>query len=209
MTYGEVKNNTLELIFSDTIAGDRIAATYNCQADYEQAIPGLVNDAMVYIATTVKKIPALVELSSLEKTEKENFDIYTLPSDCWRINNGVILPFPKNPFHTVAERFRDYRLYGGNQLWMPKGIGDKLWLDYYRYPARLGPRPDDGIELDNTPETHEPIPFYVAAYLVIYDDSFRYAAFKNEFEDRLTRITEPVIVEESRTADVYDFFAGW
>ena len=97
MTYGQVKRDALAKIFSDTIAGEQIASTYNNQADYEIPIPGHINDAMTYIATTVKRIPAITKLSDLDMTEEDTYYVYTLPSDCYEVmNGGLILPFPKN-----------------------------------------------------------------------------------------------------------------
>ena len=49
MNYGQVKKASLELIFSESIAGDPIALSYNNQADYVRMIPRLVNDGMMYI----------------------------------------------------------------------------------------------------------------------------------------------------------------
>ena len=49
MTYGELKNRVLELIFSYSVAGSQIPATYNNQADYIAMIPGLVNNGQMDI----------------------------------------------------------------------------------------------------------------------------------------------------------------
>ena len=206
MNYGQVKRESLRKIFSDTIAGDQIASTYNNQADYEKAIPGLVNDAMTYIATTVKRIPEIVKLDDLARTEEDTYYVYTLPDDCYEImNGGLIIPFPKNCERVVADRYRRYRQYGGTQLWLPKNAPAGLQLEYYRYPYQLPNDPDDNISLDNTPDTHAAIPYYVAAQLVMYDDAFRYAALYNDWESRLSRLKEPVITEDTRIHDVYGF----
>ena len=65
MNYGQLKRQVMQLVFSESIAGNEIPVTYNNQAEYIRAIPGLANDCMMYIATTVKKIPELVLLTSL------------------------------------------------------------------------------------------------------------------------------------------------
>ena len=206
MNYGQVKRDALNKIFSETIAGEPIASTYNNQADYEKAIPGYVNDAMMYIATTVKKIPAIVRLDDLFVEEGDGYNVYQLPQDCYKImNGGLILPFPKNPERIVSERYGQYRVYGGDQLWLPKNAPRGLQLEYYRYPIQLPEDPDDNMSLDNTPDTHGPIAFYVASQLVMYDDPFRYAALYNEWETRLGRITEPVLTENTKVYDVYGF----
>ena len=51
MTYGELKQRVLELIFSYSVAGSEIPATYNNQADYLAMIPGLVNNGQRPILT--------------------------------------------------------------------------------------------------------------------------------------------------------------
>ena len=71
MNYGQVKKASLQLIFSESIAGTPILSTYNNQADYEGMIPTLVNDCMMYIATTVKKIPAIVPLDLFNRVQEK------------------------------------------------------------------------------------------------------------------------------------------
>lgn len=215
MNYGQVKKASLELIFSESIAGDPIALSYNNQADYVRMIPRLVNDGMMYIATTVKKIPAMVPLESLnQNTEDPNFDIFTLPDDCFEMMaGGLVLAHKKNDFGEIANRVhRNYRLYGGNQLWLPKGQGANLYLEYWRYPKQFSDDPADDEELDNTPDTHACIPYWVAAQAVMYDDGFRHATLYNTWEDRLSRLRpNQSFIEDSRVQDVYgfDYFPGW
>ena len=215
MNYGQVKKESLQLIFSESIAGTPIVSSYNNQADYERMIPGLVNDGMMYIATTVKKIPAMVALNSLVQDDtNENFDIFLLPQDCFEMmNGGLVLQHKKNDFGEIANRVhKNYRLYGGNQLWLPKGQGANLYLEYWRYPKQFGEVPDEDEELDNTPDTHACIPYWVAAQAVLYDDAFRHASLYNTFEDRIARLKpNPTFIEDSRVEDVYGFgnFGGW
>ena len=91
MTYGELKNRVLELIFSYSVAGSEIPATYNNQAEYIAMIPGLVNNGQMDIATSVKRIPAMVPLSELESEQVGERILYKLPSDCWmRFNDGLL-----------------------------------------------------------------------------------------------------------------------
>lgn len=213
MTYGQLKTLALQLAFDQSIAGEDIALSYNNQEDYVKMIPGLANDGMMYIATTVKKIPEIVPLSSLEQTDMGEYTMYTMPSDFWRLmNGGPIWRRPDLPYdeHYSYQRFHGYKLYGNNRLLIPKRVPnlDSMLVEYYRYPHRL---PDYGaantetnsIELDNTEETHAPLAYYVAAQLVMYDDPFRYSALHNEFETRLSRITEPVMTEYAPVEDVY------
>lgn len=188
MNYGQIKHATMQLVYSDTIAGEDIASTYNNQADYLKAIPALVNDCEMYIATTVKRIPKLVPLSGLSKQDFGAFDMYAMPVDFWRLmNGGLVWPTKNDVGEPVFTRYHGYRLYANNQLLINKGVKgiNQMMVEYYRYPEALPSNPDDSVELDNTPEVHSVIPYYVAAHLVLYDDAFRYASLWNEFETRI------------------------
>ena len=109
MTYGELKMRVLELIFSYSVAGSPIPATYNNQADYIAMIPGLVNNGQTDIATSVKRIPAMAFLIDLEQEEVGNRVLYKLPSDCWLPFTGGLL-FPESRSY---ERYFGYRFIGG------------------------------------------------------------------------------------------------
>ena len=210
MTYGQLKKLVTQLIFSESIAGTEIQPTYNNQADYLRMIPGLVNDGMMYIATTVKRIPEMIPLSELTYEEMPNGDrLYTLPEDFWRMHNGgIVWPKPISWNATAYERFHWYRIYANNKLLVPSRVPnlDEMLVEYYRYPHPLSDEPEDTDELDNTPDTQAALPYYVAAHLVLYDDPFRYSALYNAFETRLSRITEPVTTEYSMVDDVYGGF---
>lgn len=208
MNYGELKRATMQLVFSDTIAGELIPPSYNNQADYLNMIPALVNDCQIYVATTVKRIPQIVELASLEKKDFGAFDMYTLPTDCWRLMHGGLIWGAVNDLGMpVFTRYHKYKLYSNDKLMIPKNVHnlDAMMVEYYRYPASLPAVPTDDTELDNTPEVHSIIPYYVAAHLLMYDDPARYAYLNNEYETRLARITAPVFTEHSEVEDVYGF----
>ena len=81
MTYGELKNRVLELIFSYSVAGSQIPATYNNQADYIAMIPGLVNNGQMDIATSEKRIAEMVLLSELESEQIGERRLYKFPDE--------------------------------------------------------------------------------------------------------------------------------
>lgn len=221
MTYGELKKLVMQLIFSESIAGTEIRETYNNQADYLRMIPGLANDGMMYIATTVKKIPEIVPLYSLGRSRAMlpgGYSEYILPADFWRMHNGgLVWPRPIGGGQIAYDRFHGYRIYANNRLLVPANVPNlgEVMVEYYRYPHKIPDIPDDaldkkeqeqerdGMELDNTPDTHAALPYYIAAQLVMYDDPFRYSALWNAFETRLGRITEPVTTEYSLVDDAY------
>ena len=200
MTYGELKDRVLELIFSYSVAGSQIPATYNNQADYIAMIPGLVNNGQMDIATSVKRIPAMVFLSELENEQVGERVLYKLPGDCWLPFTGGLL-FPRSRRY---ERFFGYRVIAGKielTFRAPEGMA----LEYWRYPERVSAQTADSVELDNTPDVHECLVFYVAAHLLAYDDAYRYTVFLNMYEEHRKRLREPVWIEPGPIEDVY----GW
>lgn len=208
MNYGQLRHRVMQLLYSDSIAGDEIPSTYNNQADYLKAIPGLVNDAQVYVATTVKKIPAMKKLVDLPAEDMGIATAYTLPSSCWRMMNGGLM-WPREERGMITfERFHGYKMMQNRKILIPKRAPrqDEMLVEYYRYPNELPDEPEDEEELDNTLEVQNAIPYYVAAHLVMYDDAFRYSALYNEFETRLGRISEPITTEYAPMEDAYSGF---
>ena len=200
MTYGEVKRMALKLIFSDTAAGQPIAASYNDQADYIKAIPALVDSAQADIALRGRRLPALCRVRELAAREEGGFRVMELPGDCRELmHGGLLLPSAEG-----LERYRQYSLAGG-KLWLSKSAPEGLLIEYWRYPLSVGESPNDSLELDNSPDTHSAIPFFVAAQLVLYDDSYRYAALRNEYENRISALRESPRAEETDIEDVYGF----
>ena len=204
MTYGRVRDESLKLINSYSSAGTIIPASYNNQADYLKMIPGLVYSAEMEIATTVRKIPETIILSELKTETLGDKTIYVLPDDCFDIFNGGLIDMsgPR------MRRFSFYRRVG-NKLILPANASDGLILEYYRYPKKIGTDPKDGLKLDNTPDTHPIIPYYVASHLVMYDDTYRYAVLYSEYEKRLSRLGTGIFVEENLIPDAYDWVGGF
>ena len=200
MTYGKLKERVMQLIFSYSVAGSEIPESYNNQADYLAMIPSLVNDAQMDVATTVRRLPAIAELSSLEHYTLCGKELYTLPDDCWNLMTGGLL-YRDSPLY---DRFFGYRLIaGGRILEMPAHMGDEFAVEYWRYPTVVDDVTDDDEELDNTPEVHECIVYYVASYLLLYDDPYRAEIFKKQYTERLARLKEPVWLEPQPIQNVY------
>ena len=198
MTYDKLKNCVLELIFSYSVAGSSIPATYNNQADYIAMIPGLINSGQMDIATSVKRIPVMPDLSDLEQEQIGERVLYKLPSDCWLpYTGGLLLPDSHR-----YDRYFGYRFIGG-RIELPFHAPSGLAPEYWRYPERVSSETPDSTELDNTPDVHECLVFYVAAHLLAYDDAYRYTVFVNMYEERRKRLKEPVWLEPGIIEDVY------
>ena len=199
ITYGEVKKQALELAFDYSIAGAQIPGTYNNQDDYLCMIPQLVNSAQMEIATTVKKIPAMVNVDTLTKDLGETREIYNLPTDFYKIMDGGFLLLDDRG----GKRIKKYRIINNKKLFMPDGINNDMILEYWRFPTKLESNVADSTELDNTVDTHYAVPFYVAAHLLLYDDAYRYAVLLNEWETRLARLRENMFVERGLVRNDY------
>jgi len=197
MTYGELKKRVLQLIFSDTLAGTVIPATYNNQADYINMIPGLVNTGLYDIATTARRIPAEAKLSSLTVTHETYCDVYQLPANCWQMMTGGLLTPDRN------RRIAAYRILLSGNLRVDPGMDPDCILEYWRYPNEVSAQTADSTVLDNRPETHEALVFYVAAGLLAYDDPYRAQLFRNEYELRKKSLREPVWMEQGVIANIY------
>lgn len=212
MTYGDVKDAALQLINRYSIAGTKIASSYDNQADYLLRISPLVNDAQVYIATTGKKIPELVVLSALSMELHGQMYMVTLPENCWQPSGAGLLRFSASSGDGSPGYWRDknYFVAGDRRLLIPVetvGGSDEIMVEYFRYPTRLPALPMDAAALDNTVEAQELVPYYVAAHLVLAEDAYAQAALYNEFETRLARLSDVPAVEYAEIRDVYDFFS--
>ena len=202
MTYEQVKDQVLKLLNQYSVAGDEVDGSYNNQADYIKRIPDLVNDAMMEIATTARKIPTVLNLADLYQEDLGKVVRYTLPKDFYQFVSGsVVKTEDGRVLHTNI-----YATQGKRHLIVPKEEAGDYTITYYRYPKLLEDRPSDSDQLDNEPETHSAVCFYVAAYLVIHDDPFQYATFYNKYEDKLAKMGPGVHAEVRTADDVYHFF---
>lgn len=206
MTYKWVRDQVLKLLNQYSIAGTPVARTYNNQEDYLNRIPSLVNDAIMEIATTAKKIPATVRLADLYREEDDEGGNarYRLPSNFFQFQTGsVVKTTDGRRLHTNV-----YQVADRSYFLIPKDEVGDYSITYYRYPALLSDPPAESTPLDNTEETHMAIPYYVAAFLVAGEDAFRCALFNNKYEDKLAKMSTGTFVEVVSVADIYDASGG-
>lgn len=200
MNYAWARDFTLQLISQYTIAGDAVKLSYNNQADYVNKIPALLDDAQEYVATTVRRIRALVPLSALSRSRFGDVVVYSMPEDFWQMcSAGMVVFRDGKPF-----RYHRYHMLGERQFALDQELPGTVMVEYYRHPIHLGMNPADDDKLDNTYEVQAALPYYVAAHLAMQDDAFAYQALYNEFESRLSRLTEMPQTEFNTIEDVYD-----
>ena len=202
MTYGEVRDASLQLINQYSIAGTKIPESYNNQRDYLNRIPFLVNDAQMYAATHGRRIPATVSLGDLGRTVIGKYVRYQMPGDFYQFKSLSVLTYAGE-----TRRLPFVRTEPPKSFLLPDSVSpdSETVVEYYRFPAPVFTPPFDGQLLDNTPDVQQILPYYVAAHLVLADDAYLQATLYNEFETRLSRVSDPATVEQSPIEDCYGF----
>lgn len=313
MTVKQCRDIAMQHINQYSIAGQTVPLSYNNQADYQNKIINLINDAQMEIAKTTKRIPAqfkivqsaipsLVKItetkSKIDKDETTNysgkgfaksyyFEIsgtgtvyveskaedkdewtviktittepaaeggfnvyrghieptervrlrfsgespylfrnvgiyacgfpddslippcvdmfsYDLPDDLYQIDGRGI---PRATLGTGELKYRkDYMWVGEKTLLLRSDLVGEFVVDYFRFPIRLDNNIDDeNTYLDNTPDTHEAIPYYVASMLCRHDNAYIADTLYNLFEVKLSRFAEGARSEATMIEDVYGF----
>ena len=212
MNYGEIRDASLQLIGQYTIAGAVYAPSYNNQQDYLNKIPFLVNDCLMYIATTTRRIPAQVTLDPAYGEEYGNWLRFNLPDDFFAMREAGLLIPDADKRRGESNVWTRYVLQEPDHfILLPRELNKKAVLNYYRLPQLLwtgNGLPADYMPIDAPLPVQMTIPYYVAAHLVIEDDAFRYASFMNEFETRLQRLVPDPYAEIHEVHDVYGGFDG-
>ena len=205
MTFEQVQNQVLKLLNQYSVAGTLVAPAYNNQQDYLNRVASLANDAVMEIATTARKIPATITLAPFDGEDAGDWLRFELPNDFYQFKTGDTMLTTDDGHLLHTNR---YAIAGRKYLLVPKKEieeGSTYTITYYRYPKLLSEKPNAADELDNEAETHFAVPFYVAAFLVIHDDSFLFATFYNKYEDKLAKMGAGLSVEARPVDDVYGF----
>jgi hypothetical protein len=102
-------------------------------------------------------------------------------------------------------RIKGYYMAGKDRVLIRNDLMRDGILEYYRNPVMLDTAPGadiDDLELDGTLEAQMAAGYFVAAMLVLQDDSFAYAALRNEYNDRLTNMRKRLSAEHFYVTDV-------
>ena len=212
MTIQDCIDTTFKLLNQYTIMGTPVPSTYNDQEDDEIRMIPFINDAIMEIATVARPILAFTEFEVPPKSPNEPVrDIdFAMPSDFDRAT--AVLFTPAFGRDRTAREASDYKWLGNDVILVPNAFPGTYRVEYMRYPAQYtADTPRDTI-LDNTPDTHSVIPYYVAAMIANYDDQKAYYNLFNMWETRLSRLGyKPPHATSERIDDVYGFnrFGHW
>lgn len=211
MTIQECKKATLRLLNQYSIAGTEVPTTYNDQEDDLNRMLDLINDAQLEIATVARPIEAFTTIVVPEvDSSVPIMDIETsMPSDFNHCAN--ILFTPSEGRDRRAIKITDFRWLSDDILLLPNRPFGTYKIVYERFPIRYTSSTPDTTELDNTPDTHVIIPYFVAAMIALDDNAKAYSALYNVWETRLARLNmKPAYTVTSSVQDVYGFdnFSG-
>lgn len=204
MTYQFVKEQTLRLLNRLTMAGAPVSPVYNNQQDYLSRIPGLINDAMLEIATTVRKLPVLFRPDPNTAEDLGRELRIAMPDDFFQFQSGGTVLLDTGRLLSINA----VRTQGRTFLLIPKQLIGGCTVVYYRYPRLLPDNPADETELDGTPETHYALPYYAAAMLAAHDDPYLCSLLMNRYTDKLQKLLPDITAEPAAVQDAYAFHVG-
>lgn len=201
MNYGQMRDYILQLINRYSIAGAKYALSYNNQQDYVNKIPGLINDGLIYIASSIRKLPAQKVYLPEDGEIYGNYIRHLYPGDCIEISSGGLLL----PNSSGKRYLTEYIIQEPDYILLPAWLKEEAVLEYYREPRLLRADPSDKEGVDAALDVQLAICYYVAAHLVQFDDSYIYTSLYNEFESRAERLIQTPTTEIHRAHDVYAF----
>lgn len=205
MTIRDCMDAALQLLNQYSIAGTLVPLSYNDQSDDENRMINLINDAQMQIATTVRPIEERLSfvVPEPELTEPDRYIENEMPEG---FNNPIALYFTPSKGPQIMTDANRYKWLGDNTLLLPNRPAGTYDLVYGRVPVRYDKDTDKTTALDNKPDTHEIIPYYVAAMIAIDDNPKAYYALYNVWETRLSRLgMKPAHAVSTQIEDVYGF----
>jgi hypothetical protein len=200
--YYEFRDFVLQLIDRFSADGAELLGNYNDQGDYMARIPGLLNSAMIDIAVNGQAFLGVMEPKNEDlEPLAGGFTSVKVPEDFQRMT-GDGIPVVRQGRMT---RIKGYYMAGKDRVLIRNDLMRDGILEYYRNPVMLDTAPGadiDDLELDGTLEAQMAAGYFVAAMLVLQDDSFAYAALRNEYDDRLTNMRKRLSAEHFYVTDV-------
>lgn len=205
-TIRQCMDAAFQLMNQYSIAGALVPLSYNDQADAENRMVNLINDAQMEIATAAKPIAASLEVDVPEPEPGAPLGQIRveMPED---FNHFLGIYYtPANGRNLMTIDANKYKWLNNDVLLLPDRPAGKYLIEYNRFPEHYPSDIDKSTELDNSPDTHAAIPYYVAAMLLIDENPKAYYALYNTWETRLARLTmKPAHAVSTQIEDVYGF----
>ena len=212
MTIGQCKAAVFQLLNQYSIAGTIVPLSYNDQADDNNRMVNLINDAQMTIATTSRPIEERYTIDVPEKpiNERTKEIEFEMPDDFIYAIGVYFKPnLEDNRWRRMPERTIDmdgYKWLGHRTFLIPDRPSGTWMIEYARYPQRYTNTTSESTVLDNEPDTHEAIPYYVASMIFIDENPYAYAALHNVWETKLTRLGyRPAHSTSTEVFDSYGF----
>lgn len=205
-TIRETMDKSLQLLNQYSIVGAQIPLTYNDQQDDELRMIGLINDAMMEIATVAKPITEFetFEVEKVPDTEPTKNIEHLMPPDIYQPISVRFTPACGGP--EIMVEANKYKWLGEETLLVPNRPAGTYVVEYSRYPAQYNLDTNKNTRLDNTPDTHSIIPYFVAAMIALDDNQKAYYALYNVWETRLSRLNlKNAHAVITQVEDVYGF----
>lgn len=223
MTIKECMDAAFQLLNHYSIAGNLVPLSYNDQADDKNRMLNLINDAQMAIAMSVRPIPAFhtvempllpagAPMAEIEVEMPEDFDqaisVYFSPA---LDDNGRPVGGNSQCCGPFTRDASSYKWIGDSIILLPNKPAGTYRIEYSRYPIRYNETTPETTQLDNTPDTHPPIPYYVAALIAAEENPKLYYVLYNIWETMLARLVEKkkphAVIHQ--ICDVYDFSHHW
>lgn len=200
MTYGEARDKTLQIINQYSLGGATIPASYNGQQDYLNRIPGLLNDALVFITSWIRPLLAFEPLDFNYAVKVGGLYRFDLPDDFYEIDPaGLLVVDGERVYHSTT-----YSIVGDYYILTPY-IEGQVTLKYHCNPRLLPPRPGDDDTLDGPEMVQNALPYYAASQLVMQDDAYAHTAIYNEWRTRIEMLRPKPHAERGAVYDTYGF----
>lgn len=218
MTIKECFDAAFQLLNQYSIAGTLVPLSYNDQADDRNRMLNLINDAQMIIAMGPRPIhesmtvvmPELDRDVLTAQVEVEMPDdyakvlrVYFTAADQSMAGTGEMCPC-NQVFTRPATQLR---WLTDDTLLLPNRPAGTYLIEYGRYPVRYTSETPLTTELDNKPDTHNPIPYYVAAMIAMDENPKMYYYLYNQWETMLSRLVEheTPYAQVEGVCDVYGF----
>lgn len=203
MTYGEARDKTLQLINQYSLGGQPIPSSYNDQQDYINRIPGLLNDAMVFVATGIRPVCEYEKLNFKYACRMGDWYRFELPSDFYEMDtSGLLVVDGDRAYYTT-----DYKLVSNAFMLVPF-IRGEVTMVYHRMPTLLPAKPDEDMELSCEPVVQQALPYYAASQLVMQDDAYAQSSLYSEWQNRISLLKPKLHPERGIVEDAYGM-DGW